>query len=202
MKLKLVLAAAAAALMVAVPVAVGGSPKDPVPVWSIDPNLVAVSAVSGASSTLIRHDNSIQMTLHTSGLPAGHVVTVWWIIFNNPAACSNGEPANPAIGFPGTKCGPGDLDLSPSGGPAQSSIVHATGHVIGGDGVGNYAAYLTAGSTKEEVLGGPGLTNPLGAHVHLLVHDHAALADLGNVGKEINSIGQFQGVDLQVAIHE
>jgi hypothetical protein len=141
------------------------------------------------------------MTLQTTGLPTGHVVTVWWVIFNNPAACSHGEPPNPATGFAGTRCGAGDLFV-----PAvQASAVHAAGHVIGGNGVGNYASYLSVGSTREQILFGPGLTNPMGADVHFVVHDHDALSVLqgvSTVGKEINSIGAVPGDDLQFSAHE
>jgi hypothetical protein len=83
--------------------------------------------------------------------------------------------------------------------------VHAAGHVIGADGSGNYAAYLSVGSTKEQVLFGPGLTNPAGADVHFVVHDHDALGVLQSVstiGKEINSLGELPGNDLQFSAHE
>jgi hypothetical protein len=118
-----------------------------------------------------------------------------------PAACSHGEPANHATGFVGTRCGAGDLFV-----PAvQASAVHAAGHVIGVDGSANYAAYLSVGSTQEQVLFGPGLTNPTGADVHFVVHDHDALGvlqSLSTIGKEISSFGELPGDDLQFSTHE
>jgi hypothetical protein len=162
--------------------------------------LFSDSSVVG-QSTLQRLPSSLQMTLETTGLPAGHVVTVWWVIFNNPAACSHGEPANPATGFAGTRFGAGDLFV-----PAvQASAVHAAGHVIGANGVGNYASYLSVGSTTDQILFGPGLSNPMGADVHFVVHDHDALSVLqgvSTIGKEINSIGALPGDDLQFSAHE
>ena len=41
-------------------------------------------AVEGSSSTLLRTDTGITMTIHTSGLDPHAVHTVWWVIFNNP----------------------------------------------------------------------------------------------------------------------
>jgi hypothetical protein len=188
----LLVAVGAATLWATAPAFAGSAASDTTPV-----RLFSDTSVVG-TSTLIRHASSVQMTLHTTGLPAQHVVTVWWVVFNNPAACSNGEPPNPATGFPGTKCGPGDLFV-----PAvQASAVHAAGHVIGSNGMGDYAGYLSVGSTKQQVLFGPGLTNPLGADIHLIVHDHDALQNLGNIGEEIHTVGAGPGADLQFAAHE
>jgi hypothetical protein len=38
--------------------------------------------------------------------------------------------------------------------------------------------------------------------VHLVVHDHDALANLGNVGAEIHSFGSVPGMNLGFAAHE
>lgn len=166
--------------------------------------LFADTSVVG-SSTLERHQGSIQMTLHTSGLPAGHVVTVWWIIFNHPEFCQFGEPANAATGFAGTKCGAGDLGIVPgleADPRVDPSAVHAAGNVIGSNGVGNFAGYLSAFTTHSQILLGDGLTNPLGADVHLLVHGHDAAAGDGALGLEIKTFGATEGSDLQFSAHE
>jgi hypothetical protein len=49
---------------------------------------------------------------------------------------------------------------------------------------------------------GSGLTNPLGADVHLVVHDHDTIANLGKIGEEIHSFGSVPGVDIGFAAHE
>ncbi len=59
------------------------------------------SFVAGSSSTLVTNDAGATMTLHTSDLPAGHVITVWWVVFNHPENCTSGEG--------GLRCGEGDL---------------------------------------------------------------------------------------------
>lgn len=121
------------------------------------------TVVPGGWSQLVRNDGGIAMTFHTSGLVAGDAVTVWWVVFNNPRVCTHGEGSY--------RCGL--LDLSIMGGdPAvESSILYATGHVIGGDGVGNFGAYLTIYDISGGLFG-PGLTNPRGGDVHLVLRDH------------------------------
>ena len=50
--------------------------------------------VEVGTSTLTRTDSGITMVLHTTGLQAGHAVTIWWMIFNHP------RPASPARPLP------------------------------------------------------------------------------------------------------
>lgn len=166
--------------------------------------LFADTSVVGAS-TLNRHSDSIAMTLGMSGAPAGHVVTVWWVIFNNPEFCQFGEPANPATGFAGTRCGPGDLGIVAGLTPdprVDPLVTYAAGHVTGARGTARWASYLTAGTPRGQVLIGTAFTNPLGADVHLVVHDHDALANLGDIGEEIHSFGSVPGADIAFAAHE
>jgi hypothetical protein len=120
------------------------------------------TAVSGASAHLTRGSAGISFTLHTF-LPAGDADTVWWVIFNNPSACTDSAG-------PGLSCGLGDVDPSS---PADVSVLNADGLVVGTDGVANFQGSLTVGGTGPgEVLFGSGITNPLGAEIHLLVEDH------------------------------
>jgi hypothetical protein len=105
------------------------------------------------------------MTIHTIGLPGDIADTVWWVVFNNPAACSHG--------MGGVRCGPGDLFV-PS---VMASVQFATGHVIGSDGVGNYGAYLREGDSSgcaSPALPCDGLASARRADVHLVVRTHGA----------------------------
>jgi hypothetical protein len=43
-------------------------------------------SVEVGTSTLVRSDSGIAFSLQTSGLPAGHAVTVWWMVVNPDAA--------------------------------------------------------------------------------------------------------------------
>jgi hypothetical protein len=119
--------------------------------------------VPGAWSALVRTDEGVAMTFHTSGLAPGSATTVWWVVFNNPEFCTHGQ-------F-GLRCGEGDLP--PFGGdPAvQASVLHATGNLIGGAGIGNFGGYLAVGDTTGANFG-PGLLDARNADVHLIVRTH------------------------------
>jgi len=148
-------------------------------------------AIPGTSSTLIRDDAGITATIMTSGLTPGDTYTIWVVIFNNTAACSP----------PG--CG-GD-DLAPRGGdPAvQSSVTYGTGHIISTTGNATFALRKNAGDATGANFG-PGLTNPMGAEIHLVVRSHGQPIP-GMIEEQIST---FRGacppndcVDQQAAIH-
>lgn len=149
-----------------------------------------LTQVAGASSTLVRNGSGVAMTLRTSELRPGDAVTVWWVVFNNPSACTAGH-------F-GLHCGPGDLGRPETG----ASVLYAAGHVIGGDGTGDFGGHLPVGDTSGALFG-PGLTNPAGADIHLVVHDHGS-ADPALMPDEIHSFGVCNPTctDVQVSVHE
>lgn len=156
---------------------------------------LSASLVPGAWSALERNDAGVAMTLHTTGLAPGHAVTVWWVIFNQPQYCSHGE-----LSF---HCGPGDLAILGGDPRVQSSLVYAGGHVIGGGGVGDYGAHLGVRDTGGALFG-PGLLNPRGADIHLVVHDHGPADPAIGVNDEIHSFGVCNPTcsDVQMSIHE
>jgi len=118
------------------------------------------STVPGASSQLVRTNRGVSMNIKTNDLTPG-AYTNWWIVFNNPGACENPIPAI------GAACGFNDLAL-----PAvNASVLYATGNVVDEDGEGGFAAHLKVGDT-DGALFGPGLMNPRGAEIHILVRDH------------------------------
>lgn len=120
------------------------------------------SPVAGGSATLVRNGSGVRMTLHTSQLNPGGAYTVWWVIFNDPDACTEGVPDL------GLRCSEEDL-----GSPAvAASVLLATGHVVGKNGRGNFGAHLSTGQLTNDVLFGPGLLDPLGAEIHLIVRGH------------------------------
>ncbi|MDE2149017.1 MAG: hypothetical protein KGJ55_04095 [Gammaproteobacteria bacterium] len=188
MKLKFVFAGLAAAAAIAVLPAQAAAPvTDTKSVFLFSDNSVV------GTSTLMRFPKAVQMTLQTTGLPANHIVTVWWVIFNHPEFCTHGGEV--------PRCQGDNFGDS----RVEASAVHAAGQVIGATGDGRYGAYLPVGSTQEQILFGPGLTNPLGADIHLIVHDHDSLSALqsgSTIGREINSIGTVPGADLQASVHE
>lgn len=124
------------------------------------------SVVRGGRSTLVRQDNSISMHLNTFGLEPYTAVTIWWVIFNSPENCSH--PEGPY------RCGPGDLELFGGDESVESSVLYAAGHVIGNRGMGGFGATLKKDDSVETLFG-PGLTNPHGADVHLVVRSHGPI---------------------------
>jgi hypothetical protein len=118
------------------------------------------------TSTLVRTDAGISASFQSSGLPAGQAVTLWFVIFNNPASCVAG-------------CGLDDLLFNPSAG---GDFLVGAGHVTGGSGTANFGGQLAVGDTSGSAfpeIGMPdrpiGLTNPRGAQVGLLIHSHGPM---------------------------
>ena len=137
------------------------------------------SEVEGSWSMLTRYESGAAMTVHTSGLTPGNVVTTWWVIFNTPENCSDAA------------CGEDDIVLFDEAGEmvmgdngpelnmeqieaAQISVQGATGNLIGDSGEGHFAAWLGVGEVPGIVFG-PGLQNPSGAEIHLVLQDHGPM---------------------------
>lgn len=116
------------------------------------------SKVPGASSMLTRSDGGIDFTLRSSGLPAGHVMTLRGEIFNHPEKCGHGSGS--------MRCGAGDLADPAVGG----SVVFLAGSYLRGTDAVSFAGHLDAGDASH-ALSGEGLTDPRGAAMHLIVMD-------------------------------
>jgi hypothetical protein len=111
------------------------------------------------SSTLVRTDRGLSATLETTGLTPGHVVTLWAVVFNDPAACEAGTPIS--------RCGPGDAHAGRGG----VSPNHAAGGIVADDGTIDLGGHLRKGDTSR-ALAGPGVVEPRGAEVILVVKSH------------------------------
>jgi glucose/arabinose dehydrogenase len=75
-KRKLLLALALVGLLAAIPLGRAGAATK-----TTSPVATFAGAVTG-TSTLVRTDSGISFSLETSGLPAGHALTIWWMVFN------------------------------------------------------------------------------------------------------------------------
>ena len=118
------------------------------------------------SSTLVRTSKGISMSIHTTGIPAGHAVTVWFCIYRDP--------------------------LDPFSGPFD--CVRAAGHVVGTDGKLNLAGWVGVGDGSESIspafgADGRGLLDPYVEFVELAVRDHgpAVPAVPGKIPDQIHS---------------
>ena len=121
------------------------------------------AAVTG-DAKLVRGPNGISANFKTSELPAGQAVTLWFIVFNNPAGCNTSPCSVPADVF------------NPA---AEADFLWGGGHVTGGSGRATFAGHLAVGDTSGSgmtEIGFPelalGLTDPAGAEVHLALHSH------------------------------
>lgn len=171
------------------------------------------SEVEGAWSRLVRYENGVGATVHSSGLPPGDVVTVWWVIFNDPSKCSDDA------------CGEDDIFLFDDAGEmvmtdegpqlnmeqieaTQNSVLGATGNLIPESGEGHFSAWLGVGDVPG-ILWGPALLDPAGAEIHLVLRSHGPMvADVFD-----DQISSFNGgcadewpnepcQDLQFAMHK
>ncbi len=104
----------------------------------------AAASVVG-SSTVTRTGSGISMSLHTTRLPAGDAVTIWWMVFNHPDACISGATAG------GPRCGMADM-----GNPAADlSVLYAAGHVIDDSGVADFGGRLAVDDADGAIMGTP-----------------------------------------------
>ena len=129
-------------------------------------NYADASEIEGTYSQLFRSENAVAMELRTSGLMPEAPYTVWWVIFNNPAACSDACDANDLFAEDGS------LSLNEA---AEISILFADGAMSDAEGNGNFSAVLTQDRPFGQVLVGPGLTATQDAEIHLVVRTHGEL---------------------------
>jgi hypothetical protein len=136
--------------------------------------------VEDAQAILVRMYHGLSMTIETTGLEAGHVYTIWWVIFNKPENCSNGV------------CGPDDVFLMDEGQfiltddglrqpnvagreITQASSLRATGNIGYHDGTSVFRAHLPIGDTTDDMAFGPALLDSMGSEVHLIIRSHGPI---------------------------
>jgi hypothetical protein len=120
------------------------------------------SAIPNTHTTLSREQTGVTYSFDTRELTAGHAYTLWLAVFNQPSRCTHGQG--------GERCGAGDLPAFGGDDSAQTSFLY-------GDGLVAHSAPAMlrgqrATGTTDGALWGPGIVNPLGAEIHLLLRDH------------------------------
>lgn len=114
---------------------------------------------------LVRSGSRLEARVMLSDLVAGHAHTIWWMIFNDPSACST-HPCSPGADF----------------GPGRAAVFFGTGVIAaagGKSGVVNVTMDTKVGGPPMGAVAIPsapesGLTagNGFKAEVHLLMLDH------------------------------
>lgn len=172
--------------------------------------------ITGAYSKLSRSDAAIATQIRTAA-PAGDAVTVWYVIFNAPEACSDA-------------CGEDDLFINgdPSQGFNFDQINAARISVVfGGDGDvvnpggrlaldGGLAEGEVPTGTMQVVIGHPddgalvpgpvtGLEDASGAEVHIVLQDHGtAHEDPDLLASQLSGFQTAcnpECTDIQFAVH-
>ena len=172
------------------------------------------SAVDGATATLIRMDHGLSATFDTIEMTPGDAVTMWWVIFDNPANCSDGA------------CGENDIFLIDNAGEfitnadgsppmnmagIEAAVItagRADGHVIDADGAGKFHSQLAVGDNSRSLFG-PGLQDTTKAEIHLVLRSHGQ-AKAGSTDEMIYSYnggceGDFPNppcVEFQAAVFQ
>jgi len=114
------------------------------------------TAVGGAA-TLDRNENSVTVRLTTSELDTHAAYSIWFVIFNNPAACIDGA---------GTRlCGEADL-ADPD---VDAVVANAGGFVTGADGTGYMVGSFQEGPRPVGNAGFGTLKDSFTAEVHIVI---------------------------------
>ena len=128
--------------------------------------------VAGAA-TLTRTKKSVTAGIFTTGLHQSAAYSIWWIVWNDPSACTGG-------------CGEDDLEI------AGNSIFYAGGFVTGEDGSANVIVQMTPGVLNKgiEVFAGKGLDKKkvFKAEIHLIIRSHGPVIT-GMVDLQIGTFG-------------
>jgi hypothetical protein len=135
---------------------------------------VTSSAGAVGTSTLVRTDSGLAFSLQTTGLPAGHAVTVWWMVVNPDAAA-------PSVLY------------------AAGHVIDDSGAAGFG---GSLQEGDTDGVVELPCLSLEGLLDATGATVVLVVRDHGpARPDI--VQQQIHTFNVCNPTctDLQMSIH-
>jgi hypothetical protein len=127
------------------------------------------------NGTLNRGDESVRTVVSTSGLPPG-AYTSWWVIFNNPAACTGVAPVS---GVEGSRCGGSNDDyFNPD---VMASVHWITGGVVKQNGIWGFTAATAVGDDLGEpgtqYIFGPGLVYPATAEVQVVIRYHGPASD-------------------------
>jgi hypothetical protein len=159
---------------------------------------------SGGTSYMTRLEDTVLLTLEATGLNPGDAITLWWVVFNNPAGCTGGVCGDDEF----------DDDTGAALAAAGAAVGNASGNVVKSDGSLEFGATLHQGMNDPEhqVIfnayfddNGSILTaEPSAAEIHLIVQSHGK----GRGGKKLREqLAYFEAnctpacADVQFAVH-
>ncbi len=116
-----------------------------------------------SGSQLRRGDDRVRYKIRTTGLPPG-AYTNWMVVINNPEECEG-------------DCDEADVFENPA---TNSSIFWSAGGTVESDGIGRFRGGAKIGEISNDPrqhIMGPGLINPEGAEIHLVVKYHGPVSE-------------------------
>ena len=128
-------------------------------------SIATSTVVHQAGASLLRSNDGVLGAISTSGLTPGHVITMWWVIYNNPEFCA------------APSCAPPDLNNPAVNGALQfggGTIADAGGRV-------NFMGYLAVGDNAGFYLNpafpnmpspAAGIVDAKKAQIHLAIRSH------------------------------
>jgi len=162
-------------------------------------------------SVLTRIDGMVLASIEGAGLKPGNAYTVWWVVFNNPTACSDGA------------CGEDDIfvDGDPANGlnvpgviAAEISVGNATGNVAKGDGTAEFGARLKrndGNASGHQILFPAGLAGDSvltasgnDAEVHIVIQNHGRARGGQQLSSQLSTVETGCTpfcADIQFAVH-
>lgn len=117
---------------------------------------IEAGPVEGASASLVATESGASVTFRTHGLRPGHAYTLWYVVVDNPGACSS------------RPCTARDIIHNPE---VRGQIRYGAGNVVGESGRATFSARSHVGPL-DGWLPDRTFTNPLGAEYHFVVNDH------------------------------
>lgn len=132
---------------------------DTLPMRWTPPSGMTPGPIEGSEAILIKGPEGASMQIRSSGITAGHAITVWFVAVQNPEGCAK-NPCSPmeAMGMP----------------EMNTVAVNGGGTVIPENGEIHVSAFLPAGDVPNNMYDTV-LSDPEGAEYHLVIHDHGPL---------------------------
>ncbi len=114
-----------------------------------------------ASATLVRRPDAVRYRIRTTNLTPGNAYTVWFVVINDPAVCSDAP------------CTAVQLIEDPA---VDAQVTWGKAGAIGSPaGTARFGARIEAGPLLDGWLEVQGLDDPMGAEIHLVINDHGPL---------------------------